>query len=101
MTSRQALVLSTVVLTVSGCASALVSDDAIAERTAFALGLSRADFTISNRSDEGASTRYVARTKTGQEFNCTVGVSVSVLGRQVTDAICNRKGEPSRNPLLR
>ena len=85
----------------AGCASTLVSDDAIVERTAFALGLNRTDFTISSRSDDGASTRYNVRTKTGQEFNCSLGVVVSVLGRQVTDPVCNRKGETPRNPLLR
>lgn len=97
------LVLSTAVLALAtaGCASTLIGDDVIAERTSFALGLNKSDFTISNRSDDGGSTRYQVRTKTGQEFNCSVGVTVSVLGRQVTDALCSKKGEPARNPLLR
>jgi hypothetical protein len=85
----------------AGCASTMVSNDMLADRAAFALGLSKADITVSNRSDEGTSTRYQVRTKSGQEHHCTVGLGLSVLGRQVSDALCSKKGEPARNPLLR
>ncbi|WP_374401720.1 hypothetical protein [Niveibacterium sp.] len=37
----------------TGCASIAVSDDAIVERTAFALGAGRGDFTVSTRVDDG------------------------------------------------
>jgi hypothetical protein len=85
----------------TGCASLAVTDDAIADRTAFALGLNKGDFTISNRNDEGTTTRYAVRTKSGQDYNCFVGGSFSVLGRSVSEAICTKKGETMRNPLLR
>jgi hypothetical protein len=85
----------------SGCASIAVTDDAIVDRTAFALGLGKGDFTVSNRSDEGTTTRYNVRTKTGQDYNCFVGGSISVLGRSVSEAVCSKKGEAPRNPLLR
>lgn len=85
----------------AGCASLAVTDDAIVDRTAFALGLGKSDFTISNRTDEGTTTRYSVRTKTGQDYNCFLGGSFSVLGRSVSEAICSKKGEPPRNPLLR
>lgn len=88
-------------LAAAGCASIAVTDEAIVDRTAFALGLAKGDFTISNRTDEGTTTRYSVRTKTGQEFNCYVGGSISVMGRTVSEALCTRKGEPMRNPLLR
>lgn len=88
-------------LMATGCASLAVSDAAITDRTASALGLGKGDFTISERRDEGTSTRYVARTKAGQEYNCTIGGSFNVLGRVVSDALCNKKGEVARNPLLR
>ncbi|MBB5202736.1 hypothetical protein HNQ51_000029 [Inhella inkyongensis] len=101
MLSRATLTSLSLALLMSGCASTLVGNDVIVQRTAFALGVSAADITISNRGDEGGSTRYQARTRSGQEFNCSLGVVVSVLGRQVTDAVCNKKGEPPRNPLLR
>lgn len=84
-----------------GCASVAVTDDAIVDRTAFALGIGKADFTVSNRTDEGTTTRYSVRTKSGQEFNCFVGGSFSVVGRSVSEAICTKKGEAMRNPLLR
>jgi len=101
MKTLSTLAIAVAALTVSGCASLIVSDDAIVERTAFALGLNKGDFTISNRVDDGASARYAVRTRTGQEFNCFLGGTMSVLGRQVTDAVCTKKGEASKNPLLR
>ena len=101
MKTFSTLAIALTALTVSGCASVIVSDDAIVDRTAFALGLNKGDFTISKRVDDGASARYAVRTRTGQEFNCFLGGTISILGRQVTEAICTRKGEVSRNPLLR
>jgi len=85
----------------TGCASIAVTDEALVDRTAFALGLAKGDFTISNRVDEGTTTRYSVKTKSGQDFNCFVGGSIGVLGRVVSEAICTRKGEVARNPLLR
>ena len=85
----------------SGCASIAVTDEALVERTAFALGLAKGDFTISNRVDDGTTTRYSVKAKSGQEFNCFVGGSIGVLGRVVSEAICTKKGEVARNPLLR
>ena len=87
--------------TASGCASLAVTDEAIVDRTAFALGLDKAAFTISGRVDEGTTTRYAVRTRSGQDYNCFVGGSFSVLGRSVSEAICMKKGEVARNPLLR
>ena len=85
----------------AGCASMAVTDEAIVDRTAFALGLDKRDFTVSNRVDDGTTTRYSVRTKTGQDFNCFVSGSISVTGRSVSEAICTKKGEVARNPLLR
>lgn len=85
----------------TGCASIAVTDDAIVERTAFALGPSKSDFTVSNRVNEGATTRYNVRTKSGQEYSCFIGGSIGLLGRAVSEAVCSKKGEPARNPLLR
>lgn len=85
----------------AGCASIAVTDEAIVERTAFALGLAKTDFTVSNRVDDGTTTRYAVRTRSGQDYHCFVGGSISVLGRTVSEAVCSKKGEPARNPLLR
>ena len=101
MKTSSTLAIALTALTVSGCASVIVSDDAIVERTAFAIGLNKSDFTISNRVDDGASARYAVRTRTGQEFNCFLGGTIGFGGRQVSEAICTRKGEVGRNPLLR
>ncbi len=88
-------------VTLSGCASIAVTDDALVERTAFALGLEKGGFTIENRVNDGVTTRYRVRTKRGDEFNCFVGGSISVIGRSVSEAICTKKGEVAKNPLLR
>ena len=84
-----------------GCASVAVSDEAIVDRTAFALGVEKGSFTIENRVDDGVRSTYRVKTKRGEEFNCYVGGSLSVIGRVVSDAICNKKGEVAKNPLLR
>jgi hypothetical protein len=76
----------------SGCASFAVSDDAIIQRTGFALGLEPGQFTIANRMDEGTTTRYQVKTTTGRQYNCFVGGSVNVLGKSVSDAICTETG---------
>ena len=92
-----------IIITVAatGCASLAVTDEAIVERTAFALGLQKSEFTISQRQDDGTTTRYLVKTKSGQDYHCYVGGSISVLGRTVSEAICSKKGEPTKNPLLR
>lgn len=95
------LAMAAAALFASGCASFIVSDEAIVDRTAFALGLNKGDITVSNRVDDGAAARYSVRTRTGQEFNCFLGGTVGILGRSVTDAVCTKKGEASKNPLVR
>jgi len=73
----------------AGCASAVVSNAAIEDRTAFTLGLDKSGFTVSNRVDDGAVSRYSVTTKAGKKYNCYVGGTMSMLGRQVSDAVCN------------
>jgi hypothetical protein len=86
--------------TLAGCASVAVTDSAIEERTAFALGLQRGSFTVSERRDDGVRTQYVVLTKAGQRYNCYVTGTFSVTGRIVSDAVCNKPGEAPKNPLL-
>ena len=73
---------------VGGCASTAVTDDAIVTNTSRALGLPPSAFTISNRADSGVQTTFIARTDGGRTYNCYVEGSVSVMGRVVSDAIC-------------
>ena len=94
-------VLAALVTVAAGCASMAVTDDAIIDRTAFALGIEKNAFVIKNRVDEGTTTRYTVTAKSGQEFNCYVGGTFSALGRMVSEAICTKKGEIAKNPLLR
>jgi hypothetical protein len=83
---------SLLVTVVGGCASVAVTNEAIDDRTAFALSLPKGDFTVSNRVDDGVRSSYSVRTKSGKTYNCYVGGSVSVIGRVVSDAICNEVG---------
>jgi len=101
MTRLHLVALLALASTLTACASVAVTDQAITDRTAFALGLDKSAFTISNRVDEGTTTRYAVKTKSGQDFNCFVGGSFSVTGRVVSEAICTKKGEVAKNPLLR
>ncbi|KRD39564.1 hypothetical protein ASE35_04275 [Lysobacter sp. Root916] len=77
----------------SACASFAVSDDALVQRTGFALGMEPREFTISNRMDEGTTTRYQVKASGGRTFNCFVGGSVSVLGKSVSEAVCTETGK--------
>lgn len=85
----------------SGCASQAVTATHLEENTAFSLGMDKSDFTISNRRDSGIKTSYLVKTNSGQQYSCYVTGTFSVVGRAVSDAICNEKGKPARNPLLR
>ena len=77
----------------AGCASVAVSNDAIEQNTAAALGLDKGSFTISNRVNEGVKSSYAVKTNTGKQYSCYVTGSVSVTGRVVSDAICNEAGK--------
>nr|WP_315477271.1 hypothetical protein [uncultured Undibacterium sp.] len=78
-----------------GCASIAVTDDVIAKKTAFELGLNASDFTISNRENDGAMSTYIVKTKDQRTYNCSIGGSISVLGRTVSSPICNEVGKKS------
>ena len=80
------------VLQVSACASIAVTPSNIEERTAFALGLNSSEFTISNRRDNGLRTDYLVQTNQGGRYNCYVEGTFSIIGRTVSDAICNQTG---------
>lgn len=89
----------------SGCASVAVTDNTLEQRTANATGMAVGSFTVTDRVDDGMTTRYLVKGKSGQTFNCYVTGTVSFLGRQVSDAQCNSLGRNERgtadNALLR
>ncbi|MFA6053067.1 MAG: hypothetical protein WC762_10805 [Methylobacter sp.] len=84
----------------SGCASQAVTSDQLVQNTAFALGLNASDFTISNRIDSGIKTTYSVETKSGQQYNCYVTGTLSIVGRVVSDAMCTQKGQLSKTHYL-
>lgn len=72
----------------TGCASQLVTQTHLEQRTEAALGLDASTYKISDRADDGPTTRYKVVTRDGRKFSCTIGTAVSVLGAMVTDAVC-------------
>ena len=56
--------LAMAALLASGCASVAVSNDAIEQNTAQALGLAKGTFTISDRVDDGVKASYSVKTNT-------------------------------------
>ena len=92
---RRAAVVSVALLSVlaAGCASVAVSNDAIEQHTASALGLAPGSFTISNRVDDGVKASYAVKTNSGKQYSCYVTGAVSVMGRVVSDPICNEVGK--------
>ena len=88
-------------LVLAGCASVAITDDKITERTALALGLNAGSFTVHDRQDEATVSRYVVKTRNGDQYNCYVGGAVSLMGRIVSDAVCTKRGEPARTTLTR
>ena len=82
--------ISLALLAVAGCASLAVTDQALTERTAGAVGLKKTGFTVSQRMDDSTRTRSAVRKPTGQEFNCFVGGSFNVLGRSVSNVDWNQ-----------
>jgi hypothetical protein len=84
----------------SGCASQAVTNENLMQNTAFAIGLDKKDFTIYDRTDSGVKTSYSVKTKSGNQYNCYVTGGFGITGRAVSDAMCNKKGEPAKNQLL-
>jgi len=95
---RRTVVASVVVLAglVTGCASVAVTNDAIEKNTAFALGIEKGTFTISNREDDGVKSTYLVSTNAGKKYTCYVTGTVSVVGRVVSDAVCNETGKSAK-----
>lgn len=95
---RRTAIVSVAVLAAlaSGCASVAVSNDAIEQNTATALGLAKGSFTISDRVDDGIKASYSVKTNAGKRYNCYVTGTVSYMGRQVSDPICTEVGKSGK-----
>lgn len=98
--SRTIVILSAI-SAFAGCASVAVTDDAIGQRTAFALGIERSGFVIADRQDEGIRTNYTVKAKSGKTYSCYVTGTVSVIGRVVSDAICAEIGGAPAKPTAK
>ena len=95
---RRTVALSVVVVAslAAGCASVAVSNDAIENNTAMALGLEKGTFAITDRVDDGVKSTYAVKTNSGKKYSCYVTGTVSVVGRVVSDAVCNEIGKPAK-----
>lgn len=97
--SRKSLLATAVIglITTTGCVmqSATVSDDLLAQRAAFTLGVDQKTLSIANRMDEGETVRYQVLLNSGARFNCSIGRPPAMMGRpmgSVSDAICTAIG---------
>lgn len=77
-----------VALGLAGCASVAVTDDAIQQETARALGTAPGSFEVSNRHNSGVKTTYDVKLTDGRQYACYVTGAVGLAGRVVSDAIC-------------
>ena len=97
LTKRAALpCLAMAALLATGCASVAVSNDAIEQNTAQALGLAKGTFTISDRVDDGVKASYNVKTNTGKQYACYVTGGVSIVGRVVSDPMCTEVGKAGK-----
>lgn len=99
------LTIAALMLTLSGCAlvqTNKLSDDTIAQRTAFTLGLDKSEFTISNRQEPNKNSEvyYVVTTKSGKKYNCYVAAGFTSFitpDTDASDAICSEIGGSGAN----
>lgn len=87
---KAGLALSAAISLLAGCSSMTVNNNDLTQRTSLALGLTPERLTISNRTDSGIRTDYIATTHSNETYACYVTGMVSVMGRTVSDAVCTR-----------
>lgn len=80
--------LTAALVLLHGCASLAIDDEALKYRTEMALGIERAGFTITERSDVGLETQYKVTTNSGKIYRCQIGGTVALIGNVVSDASC-------------
>lgn len=101
MNKRKILLSASLAVVVSGCAlvqTNKLSDDVLVQRTGFALGLDKSEFTISNRQEPNKSSEvyYLVTTKSGKKFNCYVAAgftSIVTPNSDASDAVCSEIGK--------
>jgi hypothetical protein len=96
------LTIPVLIFTLTGCALVQTNklpDDVLIQRTGFALGLDKSEFTISNRQEPNKSSEvyYLVTTKSGRKFNCYVAAgftSIVTPNSDASDAVCSEIGKP-------
>lgn len=95
MKHARLLLPAALVIVASGCASLVVTPDAITQRTATTLGVAPSQLTISERTNDNLRTDYTATTNAGKAYRCYVTGTFTVAGRDVSDAVCKAAGRGS------
>ena len=93
MNVRKCIAISIVALVSAGCASKMLTDDRLRDHTAPLVGVSAADVTISNRTEQGTNPYYTAKTKAGAEFTCSINGGGALAMGMVQGAQCTKKAE--------
>jgi hypothetical protein len=95
------LVVFAYLATLTGCATSLYSNDRLLSDTAGTLGLSPGDITIQDRRSSGATTYYIAKTKSGSYACSTICGSAMNFGMSCPPS-CNKmeNGKPTEYPKV-
>ncbi|MDR1228865.1 MAG: hypothetical protein LBK55_07595 [Azoarcus sp.] len=88
---KQVLCIAVACGMLTGCLAvgSSVREDKLTQRTAYALGLNPADFTISDKTKDGIRTDYIVTTTKGDRYWCHIEAGASFMGQMVGDAMCN------------
>jgi len=88
------IVATATLLTLSACASTLLSDDRLKSNLAGALGVQPGDLTIESRREQTPNTYVDVKTAAGKEYSCIVNGGGLLAAGMVNPPICGPKGEP-------
>lgn len=76
----------------AGCQSELMSDDSIASNTAGVIGVPVSDVTITDRRSDGpTNTYYIAHTKSGATYACTINGGGLLAAGMTNPPSCTRR----------
>ena len=95
---RKSVTMSLIIIGINtGCVTTQVNDNQLQLATQRSLGIE--NMKISNKKNDGVTTYFKAQDHDNDiTYSCYV---TSLGGTNVSDAICNQKGKPAKNPLLR
>ncbi|WP_158744937.1 hypothetical protein [Acidisphaera sp. L21] len=89
MTNKKLLAALAGLLLLSGCQSAMLSDDRIADNTAGIIGTSPDGVTISGRHGDATNTYYTATLRNGRHYACVINGGGLLAAGLTNPPTCN------------